>query len=189
MRKILITFSFFVGTPIMIFLCIFYFSYLYTVKNGQVLGANSTGIAYAALPPADSAFSATIEQENSETEIIRQFLEGYNSPLEPYAADLVAAAKRYDLDYRLLPAIAMQESGACKKVPEGSNNCWGWGIYGGKVLRFNNYPEAIETISKSLSTRYRARGLVTPHEVGQLYNPRNTNNWAENVTHFMTEMQ
>ena len=85
-----------------------------------------------------------------------------------------------------LPAIAMQESNLCKKIPEGSNNCWGWGIYGGKVTKFSNYPEAIETISKSLATKYRrSKGLVTPHEVGRLYNPSNTNNWAESVTHFM----
>lgn len=183
------TLSFFVGTPIMIFLSIFYLSYLHTVKNGQVLGANSTGIAYAALPPADEAYTAVIEQDNSQTEIVRQFLEKHKSPLEPFAPDLVVAAKRYDLDFRLLTAIAMQESNACKKVPQGSNNCWGWGIYGGKVTKFNNYPEGIETISKTLATKYRARGLVTPHEVGQLYNPNNTNNWAESVTQFMNEME
>jgi hypothetical protein len=189
MKKILVTVSFFVGTPLMIFLCIFYISYLHTVKNGQVLGASSTGVAYAALPPADETITATIVQEDSQTEIVRQFLEKHNSPLEPYAPDLVVAANRYDLDFRLLPAIAMQESNLCKKVPENSNNCWGWGIYGGKVTRFNNYPEAIETISKTLATKYRARGLVTPHEVGQLYNPSNTNNWAESVTHFMEELK
>jgi len=189
MRKILVMISFFVGTPLMIFLCIFYLSYLYTVKNGQVLGANSTGIAYAALPPSDEAFSATIGEEDSQTEIVRQFLEKHNSPLEPYAPDLVAAAKRYELDFRLLPAIAMQESNLCKKTPVNSNNCWGWGIYGGKVTRFSNYPEAIETISKTLSTKYRDRGLVTPYEIGKMYNPSNTNNWAEKVSHFMAELE
>lgn len=181
--------SFFIGTPLMIFLCIFYLSYLHTVKNGQVLGASSTGIAYAALPPSDNEITTTIGEEDSQTEIVRQFLEKHDSPLEPYAADLVAASKRHDLDFRLLPAIAMQESNLCKKVPVGSNNCWGWGIYGGKVTRFNNYPEAIETISKGLSEKYHDKGLVTPYEIGKRYNPSNTNNWAEKVTHFMTELE
>ena len=189
MRKIIIFASFFVGTPFLIFICIFYLSFLYSSQNGQVLGAHTQGIAYAALPPADQAFEAKIEQQDSQTEIVRQFLAKYNSPLEPYAPDLIVAARRYDLDFRLLPAIAMQESNLCKKVPKDSNNCWGWGIYGGKVTRFSNYPEAIETISKSLSTKYRNKGLVTPFEVGRLYNPSNTNNWAENVTHFMEKMQ
>lgn len=189
MRKILVTVSFFIGTPLLIFTCIFYLSYLYTEQNGKVLGARSSGIAYAALPPADISFTAVIEEKESEVEIVRQFLAKHNSELEPYATDLVAAAKRYDLDFRLLPAIAMQESTACRRIPENSNNCWGWGIYGGKVTRFNNYPEAIETISKALSTKYRDHGLVTVKEVGRRYNPSNTNNWAENVTHFMSEMQ
>ena len=189
MRKLLLMTSFFIGTPLLILTCLFYLSYLYTQSGGQVLGAHSAGIAYAALPPSDVVFSATINEEASQTEIVRQFLGNHNSPLESYAPDLIAAAQRYDLDFRLLPAIAMQESGACKKIPIGSNNCWGWGIYGGKVTRFSNYPEAIETISKTLSTKYRDRGLITPHEIGRLYNPSNTNNWAENVTHFMNEMQ
>lgn len=189
MRKILVTLSFFIGAPLLLFTCIFYLSYLYTEQKGTVLGTNSTGVAYAALPPSDVAFATVINEEASQTEIVRQFLETHNSPLEPYAPDLIAAAERYELDFRLLPAIAMQESNACRKIPEGSNNCWGWGIYGGKVTKFSNYPEAIETISKTLATKYREKGLVTPHEVGRLYNPSNTNNWAESVTHFMNEME
>jgi len=177
------------GAPLLLFTCIFYLSYLYTEQNGTILGANSSGIAYAALPPSDITFATVINEEASQDEIVRQFLEKHNSPLEPYSADLIAAAQRYDLDFRLLPAIAMQESNVCKKIPEGSNNCWGWGIYGGKVTKFNNYPEAIETISMTLATKYRDRGLVTPHEVGRIYNPSNTNNWAESVTHFMQEME
>ena len=138
MRKILVTVSFFLGAPLLIFTCIFYLSYLYTESNGQVLGTYSNGIAYAALPPSDVAFSVTINEEASQIELVRQFLESHNSPLEPYAPDLIAASERYDLDFRLLPAIAMQESTLCRKVPVGSNNCWGWGIYGGKVTSFDS---------------------------------------------------
>lgn len=178
------------GAPLLLFTCIFYLSYLYTEQNGKVLGASSTGIAYAALPPSDVTFATVINEEASQTEIVRQFLAKHNSQLETYAPDLIAAAERYDLDFRLLPAIAMQESTACRRIPENSHNCWGWGIYGGKVTRFDNYPHAIETISRTLSTKYREKhGLVTPYEVGRLYNPSNTNNWAENVTHFMQEME
>lgn len=189
MRKAFALFSFFIMTPLFIFICVFYLSYLYTVKNGQVLGQSTRGIAYAALPPSDNIIEPTLQQEDSQTEIVRQFFAKHHSPLEPYAPDIIVAAKRYDLDFRLLPAIAMQESTLCRRVPHESNNCWGWGIYGGKITRFNNYPEAIETISKTLSTKYRDKGLITPFEVGQMYNPNNTNNWAENVNHFMNEMQ
>ena len=189
MRNIFVIVSFFVGTPLVLFLSIFYLSYLYTSQNGTVLGAKSTGVAYAALPPADEEFTHKIEQADSRVEIVRQFLERYNSPLEPYAPDLVAASERYELDFRLLPAIAMQESTACKRIIKDSYNCWGWGIYGSKVTKFNNYPEAIETISKGLHEKYSSRGLITPHEVGKMYNPSNTNNWADNVTIFMDRMK
>ena len=83
----------------------------------------------------------------------------------------------------------MQESTACKRIIPNSHNCWGWGIYGTKVTKFSNYPEAIETISKGLNEKYSSRGLITPHEVGKMYNPSNTNNWADNVTIFMDRMK
>ncbi len=189
MRKIITLSSFFLGTPILIFVSLVYLSFLSYQKNGQVLGEATEGIAYAALPPTENIIENTIGEQDSKTEIVRQFFAKYNSPLEPYSPDIIAAARRYDLDFRLLPAIAMQESTLCKKVIEDSHNCWGWGIYGGKVIKFDNFPEAIETISKSLATKYRNNGLVTPHEISQLYNPSNTNNWIENVTLVMNRLK
>lgn len=165
-------------------------SYISYTK-GDSMARSTTNIAYAALDEAPVAETPNvIVEEDSKVEIVRQFLVKYNSPLTEYAPDLVVASERYDLDFRLLPAIAMQESNLCKRVPVNSHNCWGWGIYGGKVTRFNNYPEAIETISKTLSVKYREKhGLVTPHEVGRLYNPNNTNNWAGNVEMFMNQLK
>jgi len=154
-----------------------------------VLGTSTEGIAYAALPPSENTFSNTIIQEDSKVEILRQFFERYNSPLEPYAPDFVVSAERNSIDWRILPAIAMQESTLCKKVITDSFNCWGWGIYGGKVTRFDNYPEAIETISKGISTKYHGNGLETIEEIAQLYNPSNTNNWVENVSYTINQLK
>ncbi len=191
MRKLLILSSFFLVTPLLIIITAIYLSFLSYQKNsdGKVLGESTQGIAYAALPPADNTFENTIEAQDSKTEIVRQFLARYNSPLEPYAPDIVVAANRYDLDYRLLPAIAMQESTLCKKIIEESHNCWGFGIHGVKVTKFSNYPEAIETITKTLATIYRQNGLITPSEIAKIYNPTNTNNWIENVTLIMNQLK
>ena len=191
MRKLLILSSFFLCTPFLILITAIYLSFLSYHKNtdGKVLSESTKGIAYAALPPADSTFENTIEEQDSKTETVRQFLARYDSPLEPYAPDIIIAAKRYDLDYRLLPAIAMQESTLCKKIIADSHNCWGWGIYGSKVTKFSNYPQAIETITKSLSTKYKDKGLITPFDIATLYNPGNTNNWIENVTFVMNELK
>jgi len=190
MRKITTIGGFFAGTPLLLIFSLLLLLNINSNKSkGQVLGESTQGIAYAALPPADNAIQNIVHEEDSKTEIVRQFFARYDSPLEPYAADIIAAANRYDIDFRLLPAIALQESILCERVPEESHNCWGWGIYGGKVTRFSNYPEAIETITKILSTKYRDRGLVTPFEIASLYNPRNTNNWAENVTRVMNNLK
>jgi hypothetical protein len=190
MRKLTALGGFLLGAPMLLIFCI---SLLLNItaleKSGQVLGESTQGIAYAALPPTENIIENTIVEEDSKTEIIRQYMAKYNSPLEPYAPDIIAASNRYDLDYRLLTAIAMQESTLCKRIIKDSFNCWGWGIYGGKVTKFSNYPEAIETISKALATKYRDRGLITPFEIAKLYNPSNTNNWAENVSNFMNLMK
>ncbi len=186
MKKLAVLGGFFLGTPLFLFLTLSYLLQISSLKgSGAVLSESTQGIAYAALPPNDNTIEGTVVQEDSKVEIVRQFLAKYDSPLAEYAPDIIAASNRYDIDYRLLPAIAMQESIGCKRIIKDSNNCWGWGIYGGKVTKFNNFPEAIETITKTLSTKYRDHGLVTPFEIAKLYNPRNTNNWAENVSHFM----
>lgn len=190
MKKLFTLLGFFACTPLLIFLCIGYYSYIsYQKTGGQVLGANTTGIAYAALPPSDNDVSGVVNEADSRTEIVRQYLASYNSPLEDYAPDIIAAADRYNIDFRLLPAIAMQESNLCKRVIVDSHNCWGWGIHGSKVTKFSNYPEAIETITKTLATKYRDQGLTTPKEIAKLYNPSNTNNWIGNVTSFMNDLK
>lgn len=190
MRKLAIVVSFFAGTPLLIFLCFAYITYLGNPnQKSKVLGASTNGIAYAALPPTENTMEPQIIEEESKQEIVRQFFAKYKSPLEEYAGDIIAASERYDIDYRLLPAIAMQESNLCRRIIPESYNCWGWGIYGTKVTKFSNYPEAIETITRTLSTKYRDKGLVTATEIAKLYNPRNTNNWSENVTSFMDQLR
>ena len=189
MRSFLTLAGFFIVTPLVLLLSVAYLSYLTYQNSNNILGVSTQGIAYAALPPSENTIQNTIFQEESKEEIVRQFFARYNSPLEEYAPDIIASSKRYDLDFRILPAIAMQESTLCKKVIADSYNCWGWGIYGGKVTKFDNYPHAIETITKGLSTKYRDRGLITIDEIAKLYNPSNTNYWVENVSYIMDELK
>ncbi len=147
-------------------------------------------VVYAALPTNQNIFTDTIGQREARQEILRQFFVKYNSPLESYVQTFVETADKYDLDFRLLPAIAMQETNLCKKAKEGSHNCWGFGVYGGKYTFFDSYPDAIEIISKTLSEKYKNKyGLVTPEEIQKLYNPSNTSNWAYAVDHFMDQLQ
>lgn len=146
-------------------------------------------VVYAALPTTQNEFSADITQDDGRTEKVRQFFARYGSPLEPYAADVVNAADEYGLDHRLIPAIAMQESNLCKKIPENSYNCWGFGIYGKTVTRFTDYKHGIYTVTKALATRYKSKGLVTPNEIMTMYTPSSNGSWAFSVNHFMTQLE
>ena len=156
-------------------------------KNNFLTSQRS--VDYAALPTNENTFTTSIQQEDARVELVRQFFDKYNSPLYPYAASVVRDADKYDLDFRLIPAIAMQESNLCKKMPIGSNNCWGFGIYGGKVLHFDTFEEGITTVTKTLATRYKEKGLDTPDEIMKMYTPGSNGSWAHGVNYFLDEIQ
>lgn len=128
-------------------------------------------------------------QEDARTEMVRQFFAKYKSPLEPFAKEVISSADTYNLDFRLIPAIAMQESNLCSKIPIDSHNCWGFGIYGGKVTKFENFPTAIETVTRTLARNYKAKGLETPEQIMKKYTPSSNGSWARGVNHFMEVLQ
>ena len=157
---------------------------------GGLLFEPTHTVAYAALPTQDDAFTAEIVPEDSRVEMVRQFLAAYDSPLEPHAAFIVITAEKYNLDYRLIPSIAMQESNLCKKNRPESYNCWGFGIYGDKYLHFDSYEHGIETVTRTLSEKYKDKhGLVTPQEIMSMYTPSSNGSWANGVNYFMDKMQ
>jgi len=125
------------------------------------------------------------EAKDAKVELVRLFFAKHNSPLEPFSQDIIDTANIYGIDFRLLPAIAMQESNLCKKAPVDSYNCWGFGIYGKKVTRFESYKEAIYAVTKTLSKQYKNRGLKTPEEIMTKYTPSNKGDWAYSVNHFV----
>lgn len=124
--------------------------------------------------------------------IIRNYLHYYRSPLEPYSAKIVEISDQYKLDFRLLVAIARQESGLCKVIPENSYNCWGYGIYGDKVTRFANYEEGLETVARGLKKNYLDKGLVTAEQIMAKYTPPSLEKggaWAKGVNQFLAELE
>lgn len=191
MRKIFLLASFFFTAPILIATTMIFMSFLsFSQKNnGIILSDFSRKVAFAALPSLGNSFEDKIVAKDARIEIVKQFFNKYQSPLEPFAGNIVEAADAYNLDFRLLPAIAMQESNLCKKAPERSHNCWGFGIYGGKVTRFDNYPDAINTITKTLSREYKDKGLDTPQEIVKKYTPSDNGKWLSAVTLFMSYLQ
>jgi hypothetical protein len=191
MKKLLLLCCSFIATPLILVVCILYYSYL-----SQNLGnlryskdAYSSQVAFAALPGTENVVEDTVFQQDARIATLQQFLKKYNSALENYAEDIVAAADKYGLDFRLIPAIGMQESNLCKKAPKDSHNCWGFGIYGGKVTKFDSYPEAIDKVSKTLAMEYKGNGLDTTEEIMARYTPSNKGDWAKSVNYFMKQLE
>ena len=124
--------------------------------------------------------------------IVQKFLERYNSPLakEPdFAKKLVEIADEYGIDFRLLPAIAMKESGLCKAIPEGTYNCLGLGIHSRGTWGFDSYEDAFRAAAKILKENYIEEGRVTPETIMKKYTPSSKGEWAAGVNQFMSEMK
>jgi hypothetical protein len=153
------------------------------------MGTAGDTVAFAALPTSQDIQSANVTQADGRVDRIEKFLQQYNSPLAPYASDIVAAADEYGLDYRLLVSIAMQESGLCRHEIPNSHNCYGYGITGNQVIYFSTYEEGINTVSRALAHKYKADGLVTPDQIMARWNPSSNGSWANGVNYFMDQLQ
>lgn len=192
MGRIALLSTFFTLTPLVLLFSLLFLSFVSynDISSSLLFGQRPQSVAFAALPTNENLFTDVLEPQDARVEMLRQFFAKYKSPLEPHAEHVVKAAETYEIDFRLIPAIAMQESNLCKKVPKDSNNCWGFGIYGGKVTKFDNYEQAITTISKTLGHDYKEkRGLESPVEIMSRYTPSSNGSWAKGVTHFMEQLQ
>jgi hypothetical protein len=57
------------------------------------------------------------------------------------------------------------------------------------MTTFDNYGQAIDTVTKTLAIDYKDKGLQTPEEIMSKYTPSNTGAWAASVSHFMRQLQ
>lgn len=195
-RKIIYILIFFTVTPITLFASL---ASLVSLKSGpgskQVLGThdqtvfNSTSKVYASEPNKLPSVSADIETEDARPNIIKNYLLRYDSPLAPYSDFIVKIADKYQIDYRLITAIAQQESNLCKKIPEESHNCWGWGIHSRGTLMFDSYEQGIETVTQGIKENYIDKGYLTPDEIMSKYTPLSNGSWAFGVNSFMDQLQ
>jgi len=132
----------------------------------------------------------SVKTADARAEILRQYLARYESPLEPLADLIVQVADENDFDYRWMVAIAQQESNLCKRIPENSYNCWGWGIYGDKVTRFDSFEEAIRRIAPQFKEIFlQDNHSKDPFKVMRTYTPPSDGSWAAGINQFFTELQ
>jgi hypothetical protein len=187
-RKIIFLIIFFSITPLSLFISIFSLIYLGN-KEGQFSGYpyQKPKVLSASTEKLPSIASAVIEGDYRET-VLSNFLTNYNSPLSSYSKLLIKVADEYGIDWKLLPAIAIKESGGCKAIPEGSYNCWGWGIHSKGTLMFDSYEEAIKTVALGLKTNYIDKGYDTVEKIMDKYAHHDSTTWADGVYFYINQI-
>jgi len=135
-----------------------------TLTNGLILLAGLL-VMPAATHPEQHVTAKVSYEDDPRLLRLKSFLSRRNCPIEPLAADFIAAADRYNLDWRLLPAIAIMESGGGKRYL--NNNIFGWDSCN---VRFPSVRSGIHHVASRLATSvlYRDKSL---DQVLRTYNP------------------
>lgn len=186
---------FFIITPVTLGISLFSLFSLDKLSKSQTFQppasySTKSGVRiYASLPSTFPSVTEEVGASDARTEIVRQYLERYESPLVPLADYIIQTSDKYGLDFRLLTAIAQQESNLCKLIPPGSHNCWGWGIHSEGSLGFASYQDAIEQVAKGIREEYLNKGYTTTEEIMSKYTPLSNGSWAMGVNTFMAEME
>lgn len=120
---------------------------------------------------------------------LRIYFKKFNSPLYDLADYIIYISDKYELDYRLIPAIAHKESALCKRAPKNSFNCWGYGIYGKNKKKFASYISAIEAVAQDLKENYINKGLASPEAVFKKYAPSSNIDWERYINLFFKQLE
>jgi len=153
----------------------------FKLKNHSESAALAGGVISVA-----NTVSAEIKiEKDNRVETLKTYLESKNSPLAEFSDVFVEVADKYELDYRLLPAITGIESGFGRVQLDNSYNPFGWG---GGYIYFESFEEAIRTVGFELYERCVKLGVDTPAEIGPSYCPPNYLRWIASVEGFIEEI-
>ncbi len=162
--------------------------YLITSLMVIFLFALYPSAAYAAWSSvAHSSALLTFGQFNEDNRVTRlkEALERYNSPLAKEAKNFIFYADKFQLDWKLVAAIAGAESTFGKHIPSNSFNAWGWAVYTGRQTGavFTSWEEGIAVVSRGLREGYLNEGLTTPEQIGRRYAASHA--WPKSVRFFI----
>jgi hypothetical protein len=122
------------------------------------------------------------------------YLASKGSPMTGQGAAFVASGGQWQVDPRLVVAIAGAES-SFGQITCAPFNAWGWGCPNGPY-EFTSWADGFDTVMKGLRTNYLAEGRTSVALIHQKYAPVGAandptglnNNWTVNVSRFMVEM-
>lgn len=190
-HKLLICGIFFCSAPVLIFFLLFLSS---PVPKDKILGASvlteESSNVFLAQNNYGNIVSSTVLTDSSTPLIIENYLKRYRSPLLPFKDAIILYSQKYNVNPKLIVAIAQQESNLGKISPENCYNAWGWGIHAGGTTCFSNWDEAIETVTRGISKSYCTKGLCdNPCEMMKKYTPKSNGSWCFGINHFLEEME
>src|SRR3989338_7779702 len=146
---------------------------------------NNGDLPSIALNPAIDGYA---QNRKIKAESIDAYFKARNMPLSGLGMKMVLEAEKNDIDWRLLPAIAVREStGGKHDFKRATYNSFGWGSC---KINFKSNDSAIETVARNLggnnpNTDHHYAGKTTK-EILQKYNPPSiVPTYAEQVMRIM----
>ena len=121
---------------------------------------------------------------DKKVENIKNYMSRRNAPLEEMSEYMVIMANKFEIDYRLVPAISIIESSGGLRLYR-RYNAWGWG--GASGFTFENWEHSIYVVSRGMAGYY-SMGLDTPRKMAPRYNPHTPNEWGAKVQMVMNQI-
>ncbi|MCW2926805.1 MAG: conjugal transfer protein [Thermoleophilia bacterium] len=160
------------------------------VTPGSVVGFGGSSSGTGAAPAAPFVPGGT----QPTAAILDAYLASKGSPMTGQGAALMASGQRWQVDPRLLVAIAGAES-SFGAVTCGPNNAWGWACPNDPA-DFGSWADGIDTVTRGLRGYYLDEGRTSVALIQQKYCPVGAANdptglnshWRANVTKFLLEL-
>lgn len=143
----------------------------------------------------EQVLGASIQAGDARSGLLSDFLLRHNSPMYDLSDYMIDRADYYDIDFRMVAAIAMCESGVGKRIPSrDSYNAWGISVETGETegAKFPDWLYAIDWVSRYIKERYYDRGHTSLIDIGAIWAPPSVekgNSWANCVQYFMDEIE
>ncbi len=108
--------------------------------------AINAAVAKATATDTPSAEEIALQEDReSKAAKIDAYYAKYDLPLAGHGMQMVMSAEKNNLDWRLLPAIAMRESTGCKFIIQSNKNCFGFG-----TAKYESFDQGIEIVGDHL---------------------------------------
>lgn len=132
---------------------------------------------------------SSVPQRDSRVIRLESYLRIKNPELAGKAAFFVEQADNFGLDWKLVAAISGVESTFCRFIPQGSYNCWGWGIPTGTSsgIGFSSFEDGIAAVSEGIRTKYLNKGLLNVEDIGSVYAA--SPHWSGKVRYFINDIE